>query len=302
MIPIQNVSALLAAVRDPSGSEPQPIYSDSVTTRLRPAWQPTPTVFDFPMDVPGMWHGQCGQDALVSALLSGRRDGYFVDLAAHHPVFISNTRALERDYDWRGLCIEANPRYSMLLLASRRKCHVVPVAVAERLQRAATFIDPMRGGFGALERTMEAAARRQGGRVQNRLHVPTLPFGMLLDEVEAPKHLDYLSLDVERAETLVMASFPFSRYTISILTIESPEATLRHRLKAHGYLRICRLGYDEVWAHKRTVLNATVASRVVRCAGVPRCEPMIHRGAAPWRCEDCKHKCGDVAPWRRRRV
>ena len=36
---------------------------------------------------------------------------YFVDLAANNATEASNTRLLERDFGWRGVCIEANPRY-----------------------------------------------------------------------------------------------------------------------------------------------------------------------------------------------
>ena len=64
----------------------------------------------FAADVPGAWHSQTKQDELVHRLLHRKRSGFFVDLAANHPVRISNTRALERDHGWSGLCIEANPR------------------------------------------------------------------------------------------------------------------------------------------------------------------------------------------------
>ena len=64
----------------------------------------------FAADVPGTWHSQAKQDELVHRLLHRKRNGFFVDLAANHPVRISNTRALEREHGWSGLCIEANPR------------------------------------------------------------------------------------------------------------------------------------------------------------------------------------------------
>ena len=38
-------------------------------------------------DVPGAWHSQSAQDrCVVQAIFEGRRDGYFVDLAANHPI------------------------------------------------------------------------------------------------------------------------------------------------------------------------------------------------------------------------
>ena len=61
-------------------------------------------------DRSGVWHSQHGQDRVVSTLLASKH-GYFIDLAASEPLMHSNTRALERDFGWNGICIEANPRY-----------------------------------------------------------------------------------------------------------------------------------------------------------------------------------------------
>lgn len=56
-----------------------------------------------------------GQDRTVFSLLDAAglqgKKGFFIDLAARHPLETSNTRALERNLGWSGLCIEANERY-----------------------------------------------------------------------------------------------------------------------------------------------------------------------------------------------
>ena len=54
---------------------------------------------------------QEGQDRYALDLLHNKRNGFFVDLAANHPIKLSNTFVLERDYDWTGLCIEPNWQY-----------------------------------------------------------------------------------------------------------------------------------------------------------------------------------------------
>ncbi len=57
-------------------------------------------------DKPGIWHAQVGQDRTVVQLLKGKRGGFFIDLAANEPIILSNSRTLERDFGWDGLCIE----------------------------------------------------------------------------------------------------------------------------------------------------------------------------------------------------
>ena len=41
-----------------------------------------------------------------SQIFRDKQRGYFVDLAANHATFISNSFTLERDLGWNGLCIE----------------------------------------------------------------------------------------------------------------------------------------------------------------------------------------------------
>ena len=58
-------------------------------------------------DTLGHWNSQAGQDRTI-ALLTDYKPGFFIDLAANEPILHSNTRALERDYGWRGICIDGN--------------------------------------------------------------------------------------------------------------------------------------------------------------------------------------------------
>ena len=60
-------------------------------------------------DTLGHWNSQAGQDRTI-ALLTDYKPGFFIDLAANEPILHSNTRALERDYGWRGICIDGNQK------------------------------------------------------------------------------------------------------------------------------------------------------------------------------------------------
>ena len=56
------------------------------------------------------FRSQAGQDLWVfGEVFNEQRNGFFLDVGAHDGVAISNTYILENRYDWRGICIEANP-------------------------------------------------------------------------------------------------------------------------------------------------------------------------------------------------
>jgi len=48
------------------------------------------------------WFSQSNQDEIVASLFQNKTNGYFVDLAANDAVYLSNTLALERQFNWKG--------------------------------------------------------------------------------------------------------------------------------------------------------------------------------------------------------
>jgi hypothetical protein len=82
----------------------------------------------------------------------------------------------------------------------------------------------------------------------------------LLKRFHAPAMIDYLSLDVEGAETFIMKGFPFDEYKFKVLTVERPKDELQDILNSHGYTKILDLKRgDTLWAHD-SVRDAAVAN------------------------------------------
>lgn len=82
----------------------------------------------------------------------------------------------------------------------------------------------------------------------------TAPLTQVLERFNVPTEIDYLSLDVEGAEYLIMKNFPFERYHIKIMTVERPSQELRRLLESKGYLFLKDLAWwgETLWAHDST--------------------------------------------------
>ena len=78
----------------------------------------------------------------------------------------------------------------------------------------------------------------------------------VFNETNVPRVIDYLSLDVEGAESLVMEHFPWTYYTIKIVTIERPKRDLIRLLHSMGYEEVSVLSTwgESLWIHKASVL------------------------------------------------
>lgn len=229
-----------------------PPPSSSTTTD---GWHPINVFYG---DVSGLkagdkeWFSQVNQDRIIVDLLG--TDGYFMDLAANEAVEYSNTLALEGQ-GWNGLCIEPNPTYWYGL--SHRKCTVVGALLGENaVDKVQVKFRGVYGGIvGKMPDQMANRKKEPQAPVEDRY---TVPIKDVLKRFNVPKTIDYLSLDIEGAEYLVMKNFPFDEYHIKVLTVERPNKELKKLLEINGYIMVKSLAWwgETLWVHTSTGLTA----------------------------------------------
>lgn len=139
------------------------------------------------------WYSQARQDEVVAALLSGKKNGYFIDLASNDPVKISNTYALETNYNWHGLCLEPNPAYWAGL--AYRTCDVVGAVVGDTRMQEIHFRFPNRNGpqGGIVGGAFDNKEASKFDEDRPRYTVTLLE---IFEKFNTPHVIDYMSLDV----------------------------------------------------------------------------------------------------------
>lgn len=223
-----------------------------------PGW--SQILVPFPPDqvlgAPGQSHSQVGQDMLVQSILKCKHGGFFVDLAAHDAIDLSNTLMLERDFGWNGICMEANPFYSPGL--AKRRCKTILAAVGSPSNQLVNFTYRQYLG-GIVGDQFDNHPGSLAGAEQ--VTMKTKALGEILDALDAPPVIDYFSLDVEGAESLVMNGFPWGKYRFNVITVERPKADLKAQLIGHGYsfLRMNAKFDDETWVNNMMPEIATIS-------------------------------------------
>ena len=144
--------------------------------------------------------------ALLPLMLhvTGGRPGTFVELGALDGLTMSNTHMLERCHGWTGLLIEGNPQNAEKLQGSYRTGTKVHSAVCEGKGTLRMTIDgnnqaTMVGSSGA---GMDGRAKADNETVE----VPCSSLRHLMHAAGLRDGADYLSLDVEGAEELVLST------------------------------------------------------------------------------------------------
>jgi FkbM family methyltransferase len=180
------------------------------------------------------WYAAGQQDMWVAlAVEPGKRDGYYVDVGSADGILHSNTYVFDQ-MGWNGVCIDPFPTNMQ-----KRTCQLFRQPVFSESGKEVSF--RAAGENGGIVDTMNRYKENNSG-------APVVPFvtatlDEILDKAKAPKHIDYLSIDVEGAELDVLRGFSLDKYEVDALTIEhnnEPEKreAMRQLLESKGYSRV----------------------------------------------------------------
>jgi len=217
---------------------------------------------------------QAKQDKIVMALTSdefsslfstgGKQKRYFVDLAANDAEALSNTLLLEEN-GWEGLCIEPNPIYWYRL--AHRRCAIAAAfvgGVEDAVPVDVHLGDGMgRGAFGGIVDN-EMDNKNKPPSTTERRYTVSLPTAF--QKFHVPSVIDYFSLDVEGAESLIMKDFPFTKFLINIMTVERPKPDLRTLLTANGLVYVMDLTKwgETLWVHNSSLTKSGITVDLIK--------------------------------------
>ena len=171
-----------------------------------------------------------------------KSEGFFVEFGAADGFTCSNTYLLEKEFHWKGILAEPG-----------RSCHqrlreLRDTTIDERcvwskndetlnfLQSDAFLLSTVEG-YG--DDDAHQNTRKQG---QESYDVKTVTLQQMLKDHNAPKLIDYLSIDTEGSEYEILNAFDFDSYQFKTITVEHNFTAQREQiyelLTKNGYKRV----------------------------------------------------------------
>jgi FkbM family methyltransferase len=191
-----------------------------------------------------MFMSQFNQDKNVLEVYNYKQNGFFVEIGAYDGIESSNTYVLEKKYNWSGLCVECNPKYYKIL-CNTRNCFKSDNAVYNINGKILPFYDS--GGYAGLIET------NNHKHIINDpvINVITKTLTSLLDEINAPSFIEYLSLDTEGSEFEILKSHDFNKYKFGYICVEhnsiiKNRLDIKELLENNGY-KFVRENGDNKW-------------------------------------------------------
>lgn len=185
---------------------------------------------------------------------------FFVDIGAYDGITWSNSLPLEENYNWSGLCIEANPlAYQKLFKVRKSKNFNYAISnndEEEMIYWAISGYCEMLSGFEKfydkkhIER-INKEIEEFGGNV-TKIKILSKTLQSILEKEKINK-IDYLSIDTEGSELSVLQGINFDLTDITLISCENNEYNqdVEYFLTNNRYKKIVKICGDDFYERKK---------------------------------------------------
>ncbi|WP_104693742.1 FkbM family methyltransferase [Helicobacter equorum] len=165
-------------------------------------------------------YSQEGEDLLLSRIFGDQKDGFYVDVGAHHPFRFSNTYLLYKR-GWRGINIDAMPGSMKLFNRFRPRDINIECGVAsgggELIYHI--FNEPALNGFS--EELSASYEKNPLYFIKARVPICVRKLSEILDlHLPSNTRIDILSIDCEALDLEVLQSNNWQKYVPRIILVE----------------------------------------------------------------------------------
>ncbi len=167
------------------------------------------------------------QDLFVLNQLNFKKRGFFVEIGALDGEIGSNTYLLEKKFAWNGILCEPNKNY-VKKIKKKRKAHLVTKAVWRNSFSKVLFEVSNQKGLSTISsfRSNDLHYRK----IIDKYSVETISLNDLLLEYNAPKIIDYLSIDTEGSEYEILKNLNFKKFKFKVITCEHNQVKNKRKL------------------------------------------------------------------------
>jgi FkbM family methyltransferase len=178
------------------------------------------------------------QDIFALLLAGERKDCFFVEFGATDGVQGSNSYMMEKIYGWTGILAEP-ARCWHASLHKNRNVKISHQCVWRESGISLAFRETKDAGLSTLDALAEQDRHAKRRLAAGVYQVETVSLPRLLNEHNAPKIIDYLSIDTEGSEYEIISALDFEKHRPLVITIEHnyrpDRLSIAELLKGHGY-------------------------------------------------------------------
>lgn len=180
---------------------------------------------------------QEGEDLVLHRLLSGKKSGFYVDVGAHHPYRFSNTFKFYLE-GWRGINIDPLPGTMNLFQKHRERDINLEIGIADSPGNLTYYMfqDP---AFNTFNESRLETVKNHSALLETKLIKTDRLENILNKHLPANRDIDFMSIDVEGFDLVVLASNNWQLYRPLFIVLESLDTSLHkvYSLPFHSFMQ-----------------------------------------------------------------
>ena len=157
-----------------------------------------------------------GVDLIIDYIFKNKKDGFYLDIGAQHPVSNNNTYLLFKK-GWSGINIDLDKKNINLFKIARPKDLNLNYAISDSEKEVDLFFYHESSPINTLS---ENVSNFQKAEVKKIKKIQTKILNNVLDELNLKHHIDYMNIDVEGHEDKVLKGFNIKKYKPSVISVE----------------------------------------------------------------------------------
>jgi FkbM family methyltransferase len=189
-------------------------------------------------------YSQEGEDMILKRYYENYKNGFYVDIGAHHPTRFSNTKLLYQN-GWNGINVDAMPGSMKLFNRFRKRDINIELGISEKpgFLNYYIFNESALNGF---SEDLSNYRNNQNDiyKIKEIKKINIITLEMLFDKYLPPNQIiDLLSIDVEGLDLEVLKSNNWIKYKPNLILVEILSSDLIDSLKSPISLYLIELGY-----------------------------------------------------------
>ncbi|MCP4329114.1 MAG: FkbM family methyltransferase [Alphaproteobacteria bacterium] len=192
-------------------------------------------------------YAQEAEDLLLFNVYKRQREGFYVDVGAHHPTRFSNTQIFY-DYGWYGINIDAHPDSLALFQRDRPRDINLQLAISD-VSEPLTFYMFDETSVSSFDEELSKGPRRAQYSILGTTTITPRRLDDILSEfLPDGQSIDFLNVDVEGHDLNVLRSNDWVRFRPTFVLVESLERRAAavnddphcQLMTKHGYHLYCQ--------------------------------------------------------------
>lgn len=192
-------------------------------------------------------YSQKGEDLIIDRLLGHKKNGFYVDVGAYDPHRFSNTKRFYKK-GWRGINIEPNFSGYQKFLKHRKTDINLNIGIGQ-INSKLKFYKFNPNTLSTFSKEEADNYVEQGYKLKDTIDVCVRKLADVLNQYCKNKEIDFISIDTEGSDAIVLKSNDWSRFKPKLICIESVVHSIdgKGKKKNNIALFLKGLGYKKTY-------------------------------------------------------